>query len=65
MATNKPRYSITVDQDLFQKIENFRFSKRYQTRSEATIKLIRLGIQSLELKEQQASPEKSDSRQGK
>ena len=54
-----------MDQDLFQKIENFRFSKRYQTRSEATIKLIRLGIQSLELKEQQASPEKSDSRQGK
>lgn len=48
MATNKPRYTVSVDQELFQKIEDFRFTHRYQTRSEATVELIRLGLESLE-----------------
>ena len=47
MATKKPRYFITVDTDMFQKIEDFRFNNRYQTRSEATVKLIRLGLEAL------------------
>ena len=51
MATNKPRYSITVDQDLLQKIEDFRFGRRYQTRAEATVALIRFGLEYLEKQE--------------
>lgn len=47
MATNKPRYTVSVDNELFQKIEDFRFEYRYQTRSEATVELIRLGLESL------------------
>ncbi|MDO4355613.1 MAG: hypothetical protein Q4E13_03745 [Clostridia bacterium] len=45
MATNKPRYSITVDEDMFQKIEDFRFENRFQSRVEATVELIRLGLE--------------------
>ncbi len=45
MATNKPRYTVSVDEDLFQQIEDFRFTRRYQTRSEATVELIRLGLE--------------------
>lgn len=52
MATEKPRYSITVDEDLFEKIEDFRFEKRFQTRSQATIELIKLGLKSLDKNEQ-------------
>lgn len=48
MATNRPRYTVSVDNDLFQRIEDFRFQRRYQTRSEATVELIRLGLESLE-----------------
>ena len=48
MATNKPRYTVSVDNELFQKIEDFRFKYRYQTRSEATAELIRLGLEALE-----------------
>ena len=48
MATKKPRYMISVDNDMFDKIENFRFEKRFQTRSEATAELIRLGLESIE-----------------
>lgn len=47
MATNKMRYTVSVDNDLFQQIEDFRFEHRFQTRSEATIELIRLGLNSL------------------
>lgn len=52
MATDKPRYTVSVDNDLFQKIEDFRFEHRFQTRSEATVELIRLGLEALK-KEQE------------
>ena len=39
MATQKPRYSITLDKDMFEEVENFRFEHRYQTRNQATIAL--------------------------
>lgn len=48
MATKKPRYTVSVDDELFQQIENFRFENRFQTRSEATVELIKLGIKQLE-----------------
>ena len=44
MATDKPRYSITVDEDTFRRIEDFRFDNRFQSRSEATLELIKLGM---------------------
>ena len=47
MATSRPRYTVSVDEDLFRKIEDFRFEKRFQTRSEATVELIRLGLEAL------------------
>lgn len=44
MATEKPRYTVSVDKELFQQIEDYRFEHRFQTRSEATVELIRLGL---------------------
>lgn len=52
MATKKPRYMISVDDDMFNAIEDFRFERRFQTRSEATAELIRLGLEQLK-KEQE------------
>ena len=48
MATDRPRYTVSVDNELFQQIEDFRFAQRYQTRSEATVELIRLGLKTLQ-----------------
>lgn len=59
MATERPRYTVSVDKDLFEKIENFRFENRYQSRSEATVELIRLGIESLE-KEKGSTSDKQE-----
>lgn len=47
MATDKPRYSITVDDDLFDAIEDFRFQYRFQTRNDATVALIRMGLEKI------------------
>lgn len=47
MATKKPRYMISVDDEMFNAIEDFRFEKRFQTRSAATAELIRLGLETL------------------
>lgn len=56
MATKKPRYMISVDDDMFNAIEDFRFERRFQTRSEATTELIRLGLE--QLKKEQKKKEK-------
>lgn len=60
MATNRPRYTVSVDDELFQRIEDFRYEHRYQTRSQATVELIRLGLEALK-KEQ---PENNDTSTG-
>lgn len=59
MATEKPRYSITVDNELFEQIEDFRFSNRFQTRNQATVELIRRGLEALR-KEKEASENDSE-----
>ncbi len=47
MPTEKPRFTLTVDEELLKKIDDFRFENRYPSRSAATLELIRLGIESL------------------
>lgn len=47
MPTEKPRYTIIVDEDLLKKIDDFRFENRYPSRSAATLELIRLGMETL------------------
>lgn len=54
MATDKPRYTVSVDNELFKKIEDFRFERRFQTRSEATVELIRLGLEALHKEQEEA-----------
>ena len=47
--TDLSRYTVSLDSEhLFEKVENFRFDNRYQTRSQATVELIRLGLEAVE-----------------
>lgn len=57
MPTKKPRYTVTVDEDMLKEIDDFRFENRYPSRSAATLDLIRLGMKSL--KKQQADKTKA------
>ena len=47
MATKRPRYMISVDDEMFNAIEDFRFERRFPTRYEATAELIRIGLEQL------------------
>ena len=45
---------ISVYEEMFHAIEDYRFEKRFQTRSEATSELIRLGLEALKRDQQEA-----------
>lgn len=62
MPTEKPRYTVIVDDELLKRIDDFRFENRYPSRSAATLELIRLGLEQLELKKVAESTENADSR---
>ncbi len=60
MATNRPRYTVSVYDELFQRIEDFRYEHRYQTRSQATVELIRLGLEALKKEQTEKNDASSD-----
>lgn len=62
MATEKPRYTVSVDNDMFQQIEDFRFERRFQTRSEATVELIRLGLEALKKEQAEEKQAQKDTK---
>ena len=47
MATDKKRFSITVDDELYRKIEDFRFERRIKNQSKAVNELMLLGLAAL------------------
>lgn len=55
MPTEKPRYTITVDEELLGQINDFRFENRYTSLSAATVELIRLGIKQVEFSKHHSS----------
>lgn len=58
MPTEKPRYTITMDEELLKQVDDFRFENRYATRTQATLELIRLGLEALERQQKQQFNEK-------
>lgn len=47
MPTEKPRYTVIVDEAMLREIDDFRFENRYPSRSAATLDLIKLGMEAL------------------
>lgn len=58
MSTDKKRYTVSVSDEMFNDIEDFRFKKRYQTRSEATAEILRLGLEAIRKNPQESKNEK-------
>jgi len=44
---------ISVTNEMFKQIEDFRFKNRFQTRSEATTELLRIGIEEVNKQKKQ------------
>ena len=55
MPTEKPRYTVIVDEELLKQIDDFRFENRFPSRSAATLELIRRGIKQLEAERSEQS----------
>ena len=47
MPTEKPRFTITVTDEMLKEIDNFRYENRYPTRTQAVNELFRLGLKQL------------------
>jgi metal-responsive CopG/Arc/MetJ family transcriptional regulator len=50
MATKKPQILLTLDDDLLERIEDFRYESRIPTRSEAVRRLIKDALEKYEKK---------------
>jgi len=50
MPTDKPKILLTIDKDLLEQIEDFRFGNRINTRSEAIRRLIKEALKKYEKK---------------
>ena len=48
MATNKPRFSITVDTASLERVEDYQHNNRIKTQNKAIMELIRKGLEELE-----------------
>ena len=44
MATEKPRFSITMDSDLLSQVEDYQYKNRFKSQSKAIIDLVRAGL---------------------
>lgn len=44
---DKRRYSITLEEELFNELEDFRYENRYPNRNSATLELIRAGLEAI------------------
>ena len=53
MPTEKPRYTITLDEEMLKKIDDFRFENRFPNRTQATLELIRIGMEALEKQQEE------------
>ncbi len=60
MPSTKPKILLTLEEDLFERIEDFRFENRFQSRAEAVRALILDGfrLRAMEKKEQKKKPKK-------
>lgn len=46
--TNKPRVTVTLDADLLNQIDDYRYNRRISTQSKAVQQLVKMGFQSME-----------------
>ena len=53
MPTEKPRFTITHEEEMHKKIDDFRFENRFPNRTQATLELIRIGMEALEKQQEE------------
>lgn len=62
MPTDKPRFTITVDEELDRAIEDYKYRTRAKNKTQAVIELVELGMDSL--MQEMAQKEKASTPEG-
>lgn len=44
MATKNPRFSVTLEQELYDAIEDYRFTRRLKSQNQAVVELLEKGL---------------------
>ena len=60
MPTEKPRFTITVTDEVLKEIDDFRYENRYPTRTQAINELFRIGIETLKKQTEEETEENGD-----
>jgi len=47
MPTDKPRITITIDEETMKTVEEFRYSNRYSSQTQAFLELIKIGLEAV------------------
>lgn len=55
MATEKPRFTITMDEELLSDVDNFKFEHRIKNQSKAIVELVKMGMEALATQDAEAS----------
>ena len=55
MATEKPRFTITMDESLLDEVDNFKFEHRIKNQSKAIVELVKLGMDALAAQDAEAA----------
>lgn len=56
MPTQKPRITFTIDEDKFEQLEQYRYSKRMKNQTQAVLSLIDKGLEAVEPSETKKAP---------
>lgn len=51
MGTEKPRFTITMDEELLQDIDDYKFEHRIKNQSKAIVQLARIGLEQIKAEE--------------
>lgn len=48
MPTKHPRFSIAIPEEMYDKVEEYRYNEKYKSQNSAVIALVELGLQALD-----------------
>lgn len=51
MATDKPRFSISMDEETLKEVEDYRYKNRISTQSKAIVSLVKIGLAKIAIEE--------------
>lgn len=60
MSTEKPRFTITMDEELLQAIDDYKFEHRIKNQSKAIVQLARIGLEQIKFEENEKIKNTSD-----